>query len=140
MYLRAERALTGAISLLERLRAENLQIGIVTNSMVEEQVGKVKRLKLEGLIDALVISEAAGATKPDPRIFETALQRLNCQCDETVMVGDSWTADVLGAHGVGMRAVWLNRYGAACPDPGIATEIAALEPLDAVVNLILQPQ
>jgi putative hydrolase of the HAD superfamily len=54
------------------------------------------------------------------------------------MVGDSWTADVLGAQAVGMRAIWLNRHGATCPDPTIVTEIAALEPLDTVADLILQ--
>lgn len=137
-YLAEERQVAGAAALMERLRAEDLRIGIVTNSTVEEQVGKLKRLKLEGLIEVLVVSEAVGIAKPDPRIFEVALQRLNCGCDETVMIGDSWTADVLGGQAAGIRAVWLNRSGATCPDPNLVTEIAALEPSDAVVDLILQ--
>lgn len=138
-YLGAERPVAGAIALLERVRAHHLKIGIVTNSTVEEQIGKVKRLKLEGLFDALIISEAVGVPKPDPRIFDAALQQLGCACHEVVMVGDSWSADIMGARAANIRAIWINRYGVACPDSALAREISALEPLDEVADFILHP-
>ncbi len=53
------------------------------------------------------------------------------------MIGDSWSVDVLGALGVGMSAIWLNRYGLPCPDPLLAAEINAFEPLDTVLELLL---
>jgi putative hydrolase of the HAD superfamily len=139
-YLGAERPVAGAIALLQRLRANDLRIGIVTNSTVEEQVGKVKRMKLDGLFDTLVVSEAVGTPKPDPRIFDYALQQLGCACHEAVMVGDSWSADIMGARAANIRAIWFNRYSSKCPDPSWAQEITALEPPDEIVDLILQHQ
>ncbi|MEO8394857.1 MAG: HAD family hydrolase [Chloroflexota bacterium] len=126
-YLRSERLVPGALALLIHLRAEGLKIGLVTNNTVVEQTGKLSRLGLTPLIDVLVISEAEGIAKPDARMFSRALERLGCTADETIMVGDSWSADVAGANAAGIRAVWLNRYGRTCPDRTLASEVATLE-------------
>jgi putative hydrolase of the HAD superfamily len=139
-YLGAECCVDGAVVLLEQLRAENIGIAIVTNNTHDEQVRKLKRLNLTHLIDLLVTSEAAGFAKPDPRIFATTLERLGCQPDDVVVVGDSWSADIVGAHNAGIRAVWLNRYGTPCPDVALAAEIRSLEPIDAVLNSLLMPK
>jgi HAD superfamily hydrolase (TIGR01549 family) len=138
-YLASEQLVSGAVALLERLREEGLKIGLVTNNTVAEQTGKLKRLGLESLIDVLVISEAAGFPKPDPRIFALALEQLGCAPDETIMIGDSWSADIAGARAAGIRAIWLNRSGHVCPDATLAAEIHALEPLETVIHLISQP-
>lgn len=138
-YLAAERLIDGAVALLEQVRAAGLRIGIVTNNTIEEQTAKLKRLGLEPYIDVLTISEAVGVAKPDPRIFAAALRQLGCQPDEVVMVGDSWSADIMGAQAAGIRAVWLNRYGRACPDPACATEIHALTPTETVLQVLLSP-
>ncbi len=130
-YVRSERLLDGALALLERLRAAGLKIGLVTNNTIAEQMGKLERLGLLPLLDALAISEAVGFAKPDPRIFAAALERLGCAAGEAVMVGDSWSADVLGAQAAGIRAIWLNRYGRECPDAALAREITVL---DEVLN------
>lgn len=47
--------------------------------------------------------------KPDPRIFQEALDQMQVTAAEAVMVGDSLPHDVLGARQVGMRGVWLDR-------------------------------
>lgn len=133
IYLASEQIVSEAITLLERLRASGLKIGLVTNNRVNEQMGKVERLKLAPLIDVLIISESAGFAKPDPRIFALALEQLGCTADEVIMVGDSWSADVQGAHAAGIRAVWLNRNGRACPDATLAQEIATLEQLTTLL-------
>ena len=135
-YLDGERVVEGAVPLLERLRAANLRIGVVTNSTLDEQTSKLRRLKLEHLIDLLVVSEAVGCAKPDPRIFTAALEQLGCQPDEAVMIGDSWANDVLGSQAAGIRAVWFNRRGTSCPDQTMASEITAFSPLDKVWQLL----
>jgi putative hydrolase of the HAD superfamily len=132
-YLGSERATAGALPLLERLRADGLKIGLVTNNVVAEQMGKLARLGLASQFDVLAISEAVGCTKPDARIFAHALEQLGCAADDVVMVGDSWSADVQGARSAGIRAVWLNRYGRAIPDAALAVEIQAFQPLEAVL-------
>ncbi|HVU14888.1 MAG TPA: HAD-IA family hydrolase, partial [Phototrophicaceae bacterium] len=101
-YYGSERLVAGAVELLERLRASGLKIALVTNNAVSEQMGKLERAGITPLIDVLAISEGVGAAKPDPLIFHSALERLGCAANEVVMVGDSWSADIVGAHGVGM--------------------------------------
>ncbi len=56
-----------------------------------------------------VTSEGARSYKPDPGVFEFALRATNARPDRVVHVGDSFAADVVGAHEAGIRAVWLNR-------------------------------
>lgn len=133
-YRRLRRPIAGAVALLQALKPR-YRIGIVTNNRTEEQVDKLAALGMTPLIDALITSEDVGVTKPDPRIFRVALARLGARPEEAVLVGDNWTADVLGARAAGIRPVWLNRFGAACPDATVTT-ITGLEPLSEVLRLI----
>jgi len=137
-YDAAYRPIPGSIELLQRVKAEH-PIGIVTNRVVSEQVKKIVTIGVEPFVDELVVSEEVGVAKPDARIFEAALSRLGGTPDEAVMIGDSWSSDILGATEIGLRAIWLNRYDRPCPDSNLATEIRSLEPVDDVVELILSP-
>ncbi len=136
-YQASRQAVAGAAALLEHLRQLPVKIVVVTNNIVAEQVDKLAHLKLEHLIDELVTSEEVGFIKPDPRIFQVALERCGCRAEEVVMVGESWKSDVLGARQAGIRAIWLNRSGLPCPDPTLALELQALEPLARVAEAIL---
>ena len=138
LYQRARCPVPGAMDLLERLRGAATVV-VVTNNFTEEQRDKLRFLALEGLIDELVTSEEVGEPKPSPAIFREALRRAGCRPEEAVMVGDSWEIDVLGAAGAGIRAVWLNREGGPCPDPGLAREIRGFEPVDETIRVILYP-
>lgn len=136
-YRESWRPLAGALELLDALRPQ-ARIGIVTNGVVPEQADKIRTCDLGPRVDTVVISEEAGLSKPDPAIFHLALDRLGATPEEAVMVGNSWQDDILGARGAGTRAIWMNRYGERCPDPGKAQEIDALEPVDEVAALILK--
>jgi putative hydrolase of the HAD superfamily len=134
-YLRARRAVPGALELLGAIRA-HAKIGVVTNNVVVEQVEKLAHLSMTELVDVLVISEEAGVRKPDPAIFRIALARAGASADQAVMLGDSWGSDVLGARAAGVRAVWLNRTGLPCPGPGLCAEIQSLLPTESVLELL----
>jgi HAD superfamily hydrolase (TIGR01509 family) len=138
-YLTARRAVPGALELLRALRARapRLCLGIITNNVVDEQLEKLRVLELQHLIDVLVISEEVGVTKPDPAIFRTALARARCDAAQAVMVGDSWSSDVLGAQAAGLRAVWLNRTALPCPRPETCAILPSLQPVDVAVARIL---
>ena len=83
------------------------------------------------------MSEEAGVSKPDPRIFRIALERLGCAAGEAVMVGDSWSADIVGARAAGIRAIWFNpRHGAVPRREAGVSQLEALEPADAVMRMI----
>ena len=131
--------LAGARELLAELRARRARIAIVTNNIVSEQVAKMQRLELHGLVDALVVSEAVGASKPDARIFSHALDEIGAAADEATMLGDSWSADVEGARAAGLRAVWFNPRRVARPaDRPEVREIHSLEPAGAVADVLMR--
>jgi putative hydrolase of the HAD superfamily len=140
IYGASQRCVPGAVALLEALKPR-VRVGIVTNNLTEEQEGKLRVLKLEGRIDFMVTSEDAGIAKPHPAIFEAALKRAERKPEESVMIGDSWASDVLGARAAGIRAIWINREGAPRPDPSPdVTEIRSYEPPDAVWRAIFEPE
>ena len=134
-YRRLRQPVPGALALLEALKPR-VRIGIVTNNRTSEQVDKLRFLGMTPFVDELITSEEVGVTKPDPRIYEVALQRLGARPAETVMVGDNWQADVLGALAGGIRPLWLNRFGASRPLAPVA-EVTSLEPLAGVVQQIM---
>jgi HAD superfamily hydrolase (TIGR01549 family) len=136
-YLDARCAVDGAYQLLAALKP-HARIAIVSNNLLAEQQGKVALCRFDAVVDALVVSEEAGVAKPDPRIFDIALERIGCRASEAVMVGDSWTTDVLGARAAGIRVVWFNRTGQPTPDPGAEVEILdRLTPVDRALAVIL---
>jgi len=135
-YQQRRRPVPGALALLEALKPA-YKIGIVTNNRTAEQQEKLRHLGMSHLVDALITSEDVGVLKPDPAIYAQALQRLGAKPAETVMVGDNWQADVVGALAAGIRPVWLNRLGVARLLPEVA-ELASLEPLGSVYHVITQ--
>jgi HAD superfamily hydrolase (TIGR01549 family) len=135
-YRRIRQPISGAAALLDAVKAR-ARVAIVSNNLLEEQQDKLRHCALDSYIDVLVVSEEAGVSKPEPRIFEIALERLGCTKDEVVMVGDSWPADIVGAIAAGIRPIWFNPLRKPRPEPGIEVdEIYALEPIDAVLRVI----
>ncbi|MBO0777752.1 MAG: HAD family hydrolase [Ktedonobacteraceae bacterium] len=137
-YQSVRKPVAGSIALLTALKPHT-QIVIVSNNALQEQQGKLAACGLAPFVDMLVVSEEVGCTKPDPAIFEFALRQVSCRAQEVVMIGDSWSADIVGARGVGMQAIWLNRRSVPCPDPTMATEIRAFEPLEPLLTLLNIP-
>jgi len=135
VYQANRQRVEGALELVAHLR-ERLRVAVVTNNTVAEQTEKLATFGFAPHIDALVTSEEVGAAKPDARIFRTALERLHCEPYEAVMIGDAWHADVLGATGAGIRALWLNRHDAPHPDPAVAMQIRSLAPAAHVAALV----
>jgi putative hydrolase of the HAD superfamily len=135
-YIDARRPVDGARALLEWLKPR-VRIGIVTNNLLEEQRAKVRHCGFESLIDALVVSEAVGVSKPDPAIFRRALEQVDAAPADAVMVGDSWPADVEGARGAGIRAIWFNRRRRVAPVRyDDVLEVDSLVPMTAIVHAI----
>lgn len=96
----------GARELLQHLRTRGYRLAIVTNGAVSSQQAKVDHAGLADLVDQVLISEAEGVRKPDPIIFQRAVDRLGVQPAECVFVGDNPAADIGGARNVGMKTIW----------------------------------
>jgi pyrimidine 5'-nucleotidase len=138
-YRARRRAVHGAAELMAAVR-RHARIGIVSNNIRDEQEEKLEVCGLEAFVDALVVSEEAQVSKPDPGIFRIALDLLQVEPLQAVMIGDSWTADVIGARAAGIAAIWFNPAHAAAPDPNAdVRQLPALAPADTVVRMILEP-
>lgn len=121
-FLRRNRAL------LESLKAR-FRLGIVSNFYGNLDAVLASE-GLDPLFDAVADSARVGASKPDRRIFEWALQRLGAAPREALMVGDSPPADLRGAEALGMPHAWL-----AGPRPDAAPCCAGTPVLQSLLDL-----
>ena len=94
------------VTTLQALRHAGKKLGIITNGQTSRQQRKIDRFGLEGLVDVILISESEGVKKPDPEIFRRAVARCGVLAGNSVFVGDHPEADIAGAVGAGLRAVW----------------------------------
>lgn len=101
------RLAPGAELLLDTLRLRNVPVGLVSN-IDSFSLPVIERLGLERFFSAPVLSCDLGARKPGAAIFAVAVERLGIAPERVLMVGDSWTSDVVGALRAGLWPVWLD--------------------------------
>lgn len=77
----------------------------VTDMQTSFQVEKLKKLNLSKYIDFLATSEEAGAEKPNKKIFNLALQKMQLSKSKVIMIGDSINKDIKGAESFGIKAI-----------------------------------
>lgn len=94
-----------AIPVLTHLQT-HFRLGALTNGNAD-----VSKTPLAQFFDFALKAEDVGAAKPEPQLFKAALARTDTQAEHAVHVGDSHDHDIVGAHGAGMRSVWLNPQG-----------------------------
>jgi putative hydrolase of the HAD superfamily len=82
---------------------------VVCNGTVRQEDTKIRRTGLDRYVADWVISEEAGVSKPNPRIFALAAQRARMHLRGAWIVGDGPEADIGGAVAVGLPSVWLHR-------------------------------
>jgi len=82
---------------------------IVSNGFVEVQYKKLKSCHIDHYFAHVVLSEAANALKPDKRIFEYAMQLNGTAAAETIMIGDSYEADIVGAQNAGLDQIYYSQ-------------------------------
>ncbi|MDT0558400.1 YjjG family noncanonical pyrimidine nucleotidase [Ichthyenterobacterium sp. W332] len=86
----------------------NYKLHIITNGFEEAQTKKIKNSGLSKYFISVTNSEQAGVKKPNPIIFNHALKIANAQVSKSIMIGDSYEADVLGALNINMEAIHFN--------------------------------
>ncbi len=112
---------------LEAFRASGRRLGIVSNA--DGTVAqKLERAGLLPLFDFVVDSALVGMEKPDPGIFELALERADLPPDRVLYVGDLYAIDVLGARRAGITGALVDPFGdwegVDCPTRPSSTDFA----------------
>ena len=96
------------IATLQELKQNNLKLGLLTNLQTEVN-SMCRELGIASYLDFTVTSAEVGADKPQPPIFLKALELAGVKAGEAIHVGDQYQNDVLGAKGVGISPILLDR-------------------------------
>ena len=88
----------------------NYNLHIITNGFEEVQHGKLVNSKINNYFKTVTNSEMVGVKKPNPKIFNHAMKVANVNVDQSIMIGDNYEADILGAIDVGMDAIFFGNY------------------------------
>lgn len=108
--LRAD-LIPGAAETVRALKSRGYPLALVADGPAATFVNNLAPYGLYSLFDSYAISEQIGVTKPDARMFVTALEALNIHADDygrVLMVGNHLGRDIAGANRLGLISVWLN--------------------------------
>ncbi|QRR03051.1 YjjG family noncanonical pyrimidine nucleotidase [Dyadobacter sandarakinus] len=103
--------LEGASQVLDYVTAAGYKLHIITNGFNEVQARKLSGSEISHYFEHVITFENAQAKKPDPRIFEYALSVSGAKAGNSLMIGDNWIADVMGAKQAGLDTVYYNPAG-----------------------------
>lgn len=95
-----------ALEMLDYLKP-NYTMHIITNGFIEAQEVKLRNSGLISYFDQIIISDGIGFKKPDRRIFEYSLEKAGAKSEDSLMIGDDYGPDVLGAKAIGMDQVFF---------------------------------
>lgn len=118
----------GARELMDYLKGRGYRMHMCSNGFHEVQYKKLRACGLEDLFDTVILSEDAGYNKPAPQFFDYALRQSRAPRTTTLMVGDNFDTDILGAKRAGLATAFFNRF----PD------YPAPEPVDYEVTRLHQ--
>jgi len=118
----------GARELMDYLKGQGYRMHICSNGFHEVQYKKLRACGLKDYFDTIILSEDAGVNKPSPAFFDYALRQTGAQLKTTLMIGDNFQTDILGAKRAGLATAYFNRY----PD------YPATEPVDYEVTSLKQ--
>ena len=108
----------GTKDLLEYLNPK-YDLHIITNGFREVQNKKLLSSGILHYFDTITNSEDAGVKKPNPYIFKHAIQKSGAKLDNSVMIGDNYEADIMGAEAVGLNTICFNYHKEKLPAQNI---------------------
>ncbi|WP_457556607.1 TIGR02253 family HAD-type hydrolase [Candidatus Harpocratesius sp.] len=111
---------------LQKLREKNIRTAIITDGSPKKQYEKILRLKLENLVDEIVISDEVAVRKPHPLLFKLFLNKFHLQPNEVIYIGDRIDKDIKPAKKVGIITVLIHR--GTKYDPNITKEKFSVKP------------
>ena len=133
IYERVKANMSESRRVLSELK-KNHRVGLVTNfygnmSVVLEEFG------LSSYFETVTESAVVGVRKPDIEIFNVAVKSLEVKAEEVVVIGDSYTKDILPAHELGCHTVWIKGEGwtsdepTSCVADNIIKNLVELQPI-----------
>ena len=107
--------LSSAVALIENayditkyLYNKGYKLYVVTNGLVKLQKPRITNSKIAKYISDIIISEEVNSSKPNPKIFNVLLNKINLKQNEVIMIGDSLEKDIKGAKNASIKSIWYN--------------------------------
>jgi putative hydrolase of the HAD superfamily len=113
LHVELSKPMPGTESLLQRLSANGIKMGVITNSFVGAVKTILRALDLAKFFTVMTDSGNMKAFKPMPEIFEYTMRELRVTKNEVLFVGDEYYADIVGAARTGIPSVWVNVRGSS---------------------------
>ncbi|MEH7393441.1 HAD family hydrolase [Bacillus sp. JJ1474] len=86
------------------------KVAIITNGSTQRQKAKIINTNLNNCFDIIIISEEVGFSKPDKRIFELALNKLDVEPEAAFFIGDDIEKDIGGCQNANIKGIWFNPH------------------------------
>lgn len=102
------RPFAETIDTLIYLKNQGYRLGVISNGITIKQWEKLVRLNVYSFFDEVITSEEVGAKKPDKLIYDVALRKMNGDPEKSIMIGNKFKEDALGAVNAGMSAILVN--------------------------------
>jgi len=119
----------GARELVDYLRGKGYRMHICSNGFHEVQYKKLRACGLYGSFDTIILSEDAGANKPSRQFFDYALRKTGARQETTLMIGDNFNTDILGAKQAGFDTAYFNRFPDYPATEPVTFEVSSLREL-----------
>ncbi|WP_196890654.1 YjjG family noncanonical pyrimidine nucleotidase [Aureivirga marina] len=87
---------------------EKYKLHIITNGFKEVQNKKIENSNLKAYFDVIITSECVGVNKPNPKIFNHAMESAAAATENSLMIGDNLQTDIKGAQSIGMNVIFCN--------------------------------
>jgi len=99
------------IGIIKHLRNHgSIHIGIISDIDNDYQDFQFSVFGIQEMFDSITTSEEVRSYKPEPKIFQIALNKAGCQAEESIIVGDSYKKDITGGKNMGMTTIWINKF------------------------------
>ncbi|WP_426475341.1 YjjG family noncanonical pyrimidine nucleotidase [Chryseobacterium balustinum] len=98
----------GAQYILDYLKAKDYTLHIISNGFQEVTERKCILSKIDHYFQTITSADSVGVRKPNPAIFEYSLGLSDAKKEESILIGDDWIADVIGAQNFGMDVIFFD--------------------------------